>query len=428
MKITRNGKQVVLYPSWYDDARKKRSEGATVNQIADEFGIGKSTASMITSSSWKVYLLMWSGSSKDRSLGKYRPLVDQYLFEARPEEPPSKVMLSKKEKYERAKAYEARYGQAHQGAEVAKLREFKPVSKMHEGKVLKGARIECSKCDASQEYFNYQGTVSEEHLPKEFARRGWLVGKNDRTDQCPSCLAKLRGPKIVKPEPKKEPVPMLSAAPKAEVTKPVLNISSPPKVPSEIRMDQPTPIVQPQMPVEQALPKLKNDAAEEAKKFLAGTHLRPMDKADRRIVFAKLNEVYGDDMYLEDWIDQKVAEDLGVPVEWVAEVREGDFGPNLNAALKVQAAQNKMKGLTELGEKVERQITLVDKKLEALQSLDVKVAAMFNGIAEQVERFDELVKSLEIEDKHIKTLLANFDVDVEEFRKMFAELKAKPSA
>lgn len=428
MKITRNGKQVVLYPSWYDDARKKRSEGVTVNQIADEFGIGKSTASMITSSSWKVYLLMWSSSSKDRYLGKFRPLVDQYLFEPRPEDPPSKVMLSKKEKYERAKAYEARYGQAHQGAEVAKLREFKPVSKMHEGKVLKGARIECSKCDASQEYFNYQGTVSEEHLPKEFARRGWLVGKNDRTDQCPSCLAKLRGPKIVKPEPKKEPVPMLSAAPKAEVTKPVLNISSPPKVPSEIRMDQPTPIVQPQMPVEQALPKLKNDAAEEAKKFLAGTHLRPMDKADRRIVFAKLNEVYGDDMYLEDWIDQKVAEDLGVPVEWVAEVREGDFGPNLNAALKVQAAQNKMKGLTELGEKVERQITLVDKKLEALQSLDVKVAAMFNGIAEQVERFDELVKSLEIEDKHIKTLLANFDVDVEEFRKMFAELKAKPSA
>lgn len=427
MKIMRNGKQVVLYPSWYEDARKRRDEGATVNQIADEFGIGKSTASMITSSSWKVYLLMWSSSSKDRSLGKYRPLVDQYLFEARPEEPPSKVMLSKKEKYERAKAYEARYGQAHQGAEVAKLREFKPVSKMHEGKVLKGARIECSKCDASQEYFNYQGTVSEEHLPKEFARRGWLVGKNDRTDQCPSCLAKLRGPKIVKPEPKKEPVPMLSAAPKAEVTKPVLNISSPPKVPSEIRMDQPTPIVQPQMPVEQALPKLKNDAAEEAKKFLAGTHLRPMDKADRRIVFAKLNEVYGDDMYLEDWIDQKVAEDLGVPVEWVAEVREGDFGPNLNAALKVQAAQNKMKGLTELGEKVERQITLVEKKLETLQSLDVKVASMFNGIAEQVERFDELTKSLEIEDRHIKTLLANFDVDVEEFRKMFAELKAKPS-
>lgn len=417
MKITRNGKQVLLYPSWYEDARRRRDEGATVNQIADEFGIGKSTASMITSSSWKVYLLMWSSSSKDRSLGKFRPLVDQYLFEARPEDPPSKVMLSKKERYEKAKAYEARYGQAHQGAEVAKLREFKPVSKMHEGKVLKGARIECSKCDASQEYFNYQGTVSEEHLPKEFARRGWLVGKNDRTDQCPSCLAKLRGPKTVKPEPKKEPVPMLSAAPKAEVTKPVLNISSPPRVPSEIRMDQPTPIVQPQMPVEQALPKLAKPAEE-----------RQLDKTMRRLIFAKLNDVYGEDMYLEDWIDQKVADDLVVPVEWIAEVRDADFGPNLNAALKAQAAQNKFKGMTELGEKVERQIMLLDKKLEALQSLDVKVAAMFNGIAEQVERFDELVKSLEIEDKHIKTLLANFDVDVEEFRKMFAELKAKPSA
>jgi hypothetical protein len=428
MKIMRNGKQVLLYPSWYDDARKRRAEGVTVNQIADEFGIGKSTASMITSASWKVYLLMWSGSSKDRSLGKYRPLVDQYLFEPRPEDPPSKIMLSKKEKYERAKAYEARYGQAHQGAEVAKIREFKPVSKMHEGKVLKGARIECSKCDASQEYFNYQGTVSNEHLPKEFARRDWLVGKNERTDLCPSCVAKLRGAKlpktVEKPEPKKEHVPMLlETAAKAEVTKPILNISSKPNVHSEIRMDKPTPIVQPQMadPVAALVhaAKEKMDAKREAS--------RPMDKADRRIVFAKLNEVYGDDMYLEDWIDQKVAEDLGVPVEWVAEVREGDFGPNLNAALKVQVAQNKMKGLTELGEKVERQIMLVEKKLEALEALDVKVAAMFNGIAEQVERFDELTKSLEIEDRHIKTLLANFDTDVDQFKKMFAELKAKPS-
>lgn len=424
MKIMRNGKQVLLYPSWYDDARKRRAEGATVNQIADEFGIGKSTASMITSSSWKVYLLMWSGSSKDRSLGKYRPLVDQYLFEPRPEEPPSKVILSKKEKYARAMAYEARYGQAHQGAEVAKIREFKPTSKMHEGKVLKGARIECSKCDASQEYFNYQGTVSNEHLPKEFARRGWLVGKNERTDQCPSCLAKLRGPKpVAKPEPKKEPVPMLNTAVKAEATKPVLT-TAPPNVPSEIRMDKPTPIVQPQMadPVAALVhaAKEKMDAKREAN--------RPMDKADRRIVIAKLNEVYGDDMYLEDWIDQKVAEDLGVPVEWVAEVRDENFGPNLNAALKVQAAQNKMKGLTELGEKVERQILLVEKKLETLQDLDTKVTSIFNSITDKIERFDELVKSLEIEDKHIKTLLANFDTDVDQFKKMFAELRPKPSA
>lgn len=223
---------------------------------------------------------------------------------------------------------------------------------------------------------------------------------------------------------------MLDTAAKAEVSKPILNISSKPNVPSEIRLDKPTPIVQPQMPVEQALPKLPplSAAAEEAKKFLAGTHLRPMDKADRRIVIAKLNEVYGDDMYLEDWIDQKVAEDLGVPVEWVAEVRDENFGPNLNAALKVQAAQNKMKGLTELGEKVERQILLVEKKLETLQDLDTKVTSIFNSITDKIERFDELVKSLEIEDKHIKTLLANFDTDVDQFKKMFAELRPKPSA
>jgi hypothetical protein len=54
-----------------------------------------------------------------------------------------------------------------------------------------------------------------------------------------------------------------------------------------------------------------------------------MSRDDRRIIYAKLNDVYvGPDAgYATGWTDQKVATDLGVAREWVAEVREDLFGP-----------------------------------------------------------------------------------------------------
>ena len=50
---------------------------------------------------------------------------------------------------------------------------------------------------------------------------------------------------------------------------------------------------------------------------------------ERRIILAKLNEVYLNerDGYAEGWSDRKVGTDLGVPWAWVAELREANFGP-----------------------------------------------------------------------------------------------------
>jgi hypothetical protein len=55
---------------------------------------------------------------------------------------------------------------------------------------------------------------------------------------------------------------------------------------------------------------------------------RQMQRADRRVVFAKLEDVYKDEVtgYTVPWNDVKVAEDLGIPVEWVKTVREENFG------------------------------------------------------------------------------------------------------
>lgn len=58
-----------------------------------------------------------------------------------------------------------------------------------------------------------------------------------------------------------------------------------------------------------------------------------MTRADKRVIFAKLEEVYGDETtgYKGSWNDTKVATDLGIPTAWVALVREDTFGPETNA-------------------------------------------------------------------------------------------------
>lgn len=55
---------------------------------------------------------------------------------------------------------------------------------------------------------------------------------------------------------------------------------------------------------------------------------RQMERDDRRIIFAKLSEVYLDEKrgYAPGWSDQKVATDLGIPRKWVEDIRKENFG------------------------------------------------------------------------------------------------------
>ena len=55
---------------------------------------------------------------------------------------------------------------------------------------------------------------------------------------------------------------------------------------------------------------------------------REMTKEDRRLIFAKINDVYLDEKqgYSSGWSDKNVAADLGVPFAWVKNIREENFG------------------------------------------------------------------------------------------------------
>ena len=55
---------------------------------------------------------------------------------------------------------------------------------------------------------------------------------------------------------------------------------------------------------------------------------REMRREDRRSIFAKIEEVYLDEDkgYSSGWSDAKVSQSLGVPLAWVREIREENFG------------------------------------------------------------------------------------------------------
>lgn len=86
---------------------------------------------------------------------------------------------------------------------------------------------------------------------------------------------------------------------------------------------------------------------------------REMSRTDRRIIFDKLSDVYLDEAhgYSGDLTDKRVAEDLGVPMAWVATIRDENFGPvstnptidsTLDEARKLVEDMRKMAdGLTE---------------------------------------------------------------------------------
>lgn len=74
-------------------------------------------------------------------------------------------------------------------------------------------------------------------------------------------------------------------------------------------------------------PKRKEGTTMATHKPVAAEPPREMTREDRRIINDKLDSVYSKDAYKAPWTDSAVAKDLGVPRDWVAQVRDQFFGP-----------------------------------------------------------------------------------------------------
>ena len=149
--------------------------------------------------------------------------------------------------------------------------------------------ITCSVCSVEEQAgrASRQGkNLPPEAVAKFLRNKGWTVGSTPRKDLCPACTASAR-----KTTTKERPMPHDT---KVVEIKPKLNGVS-------------------------ELPP------------------REMTREDRRIVFAKIEEVYLDETtgYIKDWNDERVAKDLNCPRKWVETIRDENFGP-AHAALNPQ--------------------------------------------------------------------------------------------
>lgn len=170
-------------------------------------------------------------------------------------------------------------------------------------------RIWCHQCGANDVAALTGGvhTVQQNLAEKIFARKGWHIGRRRKLDMCPHCVQRDREERNARrtaANAKTDPT-IADIWPAKPVAANVIHLPS-----TSVAKDTP----------------MTNHTKSG---LTAVVEPREMTRADKRIIFNKLEEVYADETagYTSGWSDQRVATDLGVPLDWVRALRDENFGP-----------------------------------------------------------------------------------------------------
>lgn len=172
-------------------------------------------------------------------------------------------------------------------------------------------RIWCSECGTSEVSKLPHGlayTCQQAMADKLFRNRGWILGRKRKQDICPACARRDREERNNR--------------------RAAMNAKTDPTI-ADIWPTRPTTNVIELKPVAIEDTPLMPTPAKTPAALTIVVEPREMSRADKRIIFNKLEEVYGDEHtgYSSGWSDQKVASDLGVAVDWVRTLRDENFGP-----------------------------------------------------------------------------------------------------
>lgn len=191
-------------------------------------------------------------------------------------------------------------------------------------------RFACAECPAvfDMSANTFGGARAHEDITRTMGRRGWKLGADDRHDLCPDCAAarrKARRDAGAGGEKSKEPEMQNTSTAPAAAAPPVMGID------------------------------------------------------DALVIAEKLGEVYAgrDKGYSDGWTDKRVAEELGVPRDWVRQIREKRFGPS-GASEEIRAAVDEARA----GQRAAAEL------LEAVTKERRTLAALNKQVAEQIERFE----------------------------------------
>lgn len=157
---------------------------------------------------------------------------------------------------------------------MSKVREFAHATMIHGDQRVGAVKVVCGNCEGSE--MKPRGSNRSTHAPEQesqrlrglFERSGWQIGERPQDDRCPGCIRVKKA-------------------------------------------------------------KAANAAGQNVVQFHAEPEPAPaaeMGKAEGRIIFAKIEECYGDNEYKPGWSDKAIATALNCPPEWVARVRQEFFG------------------------------------------------------------------------------------------------------
>lgn len=176
------------------------------------------------------------------------------------------------------------------------MRSFQRASVTVDHRAVPAYQITCNGCGKQDKVIASKpsGNLPTSLISKKFTERGWYTGSRVRDDRCPECQAAEKASKK-KPE----------TAQVIEMTQPQKTL--PPEVVSSA----------PIMVVKRADPP------------------PVMEKEDRRIIFAEIDNHYLDEQkgYAEGWSDARVAKGLNVPLAWVRDLRDANFGPEVGTSV-----------------------------------------------------------------------------------------------
>lgn len=223
-------------------------------------------------------------------------------------------------------------------------RHFVETPVREDGQPVPRYRLVCGSCGCGETLGrqNFGPEIADTQVPKKFEERGWSVGKrrDGRDDRCPSCVnrdqeARRRRLHVVQCE---ECVPVPQTAPGFAVVAPA---------------------------------KQQATLAEKP---------REMTRDERRLIWAKLDEVYVDEKvgYSAGWTDARLAQDLGIPRAWVSMIREENFGPGVSeevqAFLKEAARLQQIKeSLCQEQDELRGRIGTWAKEVDAFQRLAKRI-------------------------------------------------------
>jgi hypothetical protein len=243
----------------------------------------------------------------------------------------------------------------YMGNRRAADREYPPHIIRIDGKPVCVKRLRCASdgCGFEAEVIDRTRTgMAPDVVEKNFKRKGWEVGVNEKHDFCPACVEQRRLERRARRAPQATALKLVST-----------QGESMPQV--AVTVDAP----------------------------------RKMGFDDRRIILAKLQDVYLNETsgYQSPWTDAKVATDLGVPQAWVEELREQNFGPaadnqEIRAMLdRVEINAKEAKNLLHEAKAVRAEGAALVERINSLNARAVDIGKNLDGLLTLADRIKAAV-------------------------------------